>query len=58
MRCWVAIHLSTQRLRQPLSREEMAFDVKSSMQELKQFSVRLPKAYQEKWLAVNPNFVA
>lgn len=43
-RCWVAIHLVTQRLMQPLSRVEMALEVKSSTQDTKQCSTRPPKA--------------
>lgn len=43
-RCWVAIHLRTQRLRQPVSLEERDFEVKSSTQEVKQCSTRPPKA--------------
>lgn len=43
-RCCVAIHLRTQRLRQPVSLEERDLEVKSSMQEVKQCSTRPPKA--------------
>lgn len=46
-RCWVAIHLRTQRLTQPLSFDETDLEVKSSTQEVKQCSTRPPKAY---WL--------
>lgn len=44
-RCCVAIHLRTQRLMQPFSRDDSALDVKSSTHELKQCSTRPPKAY-------------
>lgn len=47
MRCWEAIHFWTQRLMQPLSRVEMALEVKSSTQDMKQCSTRPPKAYLE-----------
>lgn len=43
-RAWVAIDFATQRLRQPVSRFERAREVKSSTQEEKQESTRLPKA--------------
>lgn len=43
-RCWVAIHLRTQRLMQPFSREERALEVKSSTQLVKQCSTRPPNA--------------
>lgn len=36
---------ATQRATQPFSREETAFDVKSSMQDMKQLSTKLPKSY-------------
>lgn len=35
----------TQRATQPFSRDETALDVKSSMQDMKQLSTRLPKSY-------------
>ena len=41
-RCWVSIHFWTQRLTQPFSPVERAFDVKSLMQESKQCSTRPP----------------
>jgi hypothetical protein len=43
-RCWEAIHLRTQRLMHPLSREERALEEKSSTQETKQCSTRPLKA--------------
>lgn len=43
-RCWVAIHLRTQRLMQPVSRVARAFEVKSSTQLTKQCSTSPPKA--------------
>lgn len=44
-RAWVAMVLATQRATQPFSRDETALDVKSSMQDMKQLSTRLPKSY-------------
>jgi hypothetical protein len=41
----VAIVFCTQRATQPFSRDETALDVKSSMQDMKQLSTRLPKSY-------------
>lgn len=41
-RCCVAIHLATQRLMQPFSLVDRAFDVKSLTQESKQCSTRPP----------------
>lgn len=43
-RCWVAIHLRTQRLTQPFSLVETALEVKSSTHEVKQCSTRPPNA--------------
>lgn len=53
-RCCEATHFWTQRLMQPFSRDETALEVKSSTQEVKQWSTRPPKAcvYANKWLAV------
>lgn len=44
-RAWVAIVFCTQRATQPFSRDETALDVKSSTQDMKQLSTRLPKSY-------------
>lgn len=43
-RACVAIVFATQRATQPFSRDETALDVKSSMQDMKQLSTRLPKS--------------
>lgn len=45
-RAWVAMVFCTQRATQPFSRDETALDVKSSMQDMKQLSTRLPKSYK------------
>ena len=45
-RCWENICFWTQRVMQPLSREDRDFEVKSSMQEAKQWSTTLPKIYK------------
>lgn len=44
-RAWVAMVFCTQRATQPFSRDETALDVKSSTQDMKQLSTRLPKSY-------------
>ena len=44
-RCWVARYFCTQRVTQPLSRVDTDLEVKSSMQEAKQWSTRLEKTY-------------
>lgn len=46
-RAWVAMVFCTQRATQPFSRDETALDVKSSMQDMKQLSTRLPKSYSD-----------
>lgn len=43
----MAMVFCTQRATQPFSRDETDLDVKSSMQDMKQLSTRLPKSYTE-----------
>ncbi len=42
----MAMDFCTQRVMQPVSRDERDLEVKSSMQDTKQWSTRLPKSYE------------